>query len=237
MVKKKWERVKWFGLPSFRYLFLVLPNGQRVIIDYWCSFRLLHYIPFVSRYEKFDAYFIPSSSDISEWEHFLVSEYDMVWGAAKVSGTVFLSKILGGGVISAGIIGLFALVDKPLVSILKFLHVPPFVFIVFISLLFWWAINIIAKKSIKKKIPIDQFEFRKKIIGIKFKDFMMSITKVGYTIFIIFLLIIVGTNYSNPMIVGLILLTFLAFFLNGGILRTADVYIKYEEEKENEKRE
>jgi len=65
----------------------------------------------------------------------------------------------------------------------------------------------------------------------------MSITKVGYTIFIIFLLIIVGTNYSNPMIVGLILLTFLAFFLNGGILRTADVYIKYEEEKENEKRE
>jgi hypothetical protein len=237
MVDKKWIQVKWYGLPSIRYLFLILPSGQRVIVDHWSGFRPLQYIPFISKYQKFDAYFIPDDSDISDWESLLVSELDMVWGAAKTAGGNVLFKLLGGGTIAGVIIGSFELLEKPLATLLKFLHVPPFIFIVLFSFLLWWALNVWGKKSIKKRIPIEQFQFKEKIIRVKFKDWMMSITKYGYIIFIVFALSIAGTTYNNTIMIGLIILTFLAFFLNSGIPRTADLCIKYNEERENGKRE
>lgn len=102
MTKRKWISVKWAGLPSIRYFFLTLPNGQRIIVDNWSGFRILHYIPFIRKYQKFDAYFIPDDIDISDWEHLLVSEYDMVWGAAKVSGRIFVLRLVAGSLLVLG---------------------------------------------------------------------------------------------------------------------------------------
>lgn len=42
-------------------------------------------------------------------------------------------------------------------------------------------------------------------------------------------------DYSDEMIIGLIFLTWMAFFAYSGILRTADLYIIYNEEIENGK--
>lgn len=225
MVKKEWIQVKWFGLPSIRYLFLVLPSGQRVIVDHWSGFRLLHYFPFARKFQKYDAYFIPNSIDISDWEPLLVSEYDMIWRTAKIAGGNLIFKLLGGSAIGGIVIGLFELLENSLAELLKIFHIPPFIFILFFSFLMWSVVNVMGEKNIKKKIPLDQFEYKKKVINIQFKDFMMSATKYGYTIFIIFALIIVGTKFSSTMSIGMMILTFLAFLLNEGIVRTASLYI------------
>ncbi|MCT0080665.1 hypothetical protein [Lactococcus lactis] len=233
MVNKEWVRVKWQGLPSVRYFFLTLPNGQRVIVDHWSGFRPLLYIPFIRGTQKFDAYFIPENEDISEWENLLVSEIDMVWGAAKVAGGGFILKLLAGGVIGSIIIGLFMLLGSPLANMLKFLHIPPLIVIVICSFLLWWWANSIRTKTIKQ-IPFERFELKTKVIQIKFKDWLSSIAKLGYTSGVILFLLILGTNYDTPAVLILIPLVFLAFFVNGGILRTADVYINkknYEEIK------
>lgn len=235
MTKRKWISVKWAGLPSIRYFFLTLPNGQRVIVDNWSGFRILHYIPFIRKYQKFDAYFIPDDIDISDWEHLLVSEYDMVWDAAKVSGRIFVLRLVAGGTIGGVILGLFEMLGKPLINMLKFLHIPSFVFIIIFSFLLWWLTNYVSNVNIKKKIPIKRFDFQEKIIKIKFRDLLFSIGINIFVIGIIFFLVILRMDYSDEMIIGLIFLTWMAFFAYSGIIRTADLYITYNEEIENGK--
>lgn len=225
MVKKKWIRVKWAGLSSVRYFFLTLPDGQRIIVDHWSGFRFLHYIPFVRRTQKFNAYFIPVSEDISGWENILINENDMVWGAAKVAGGSFVLKLLAGGIISGGIIGLFKLLGKPIVNILKYFHIPSLIFIIIFSFSLWWLTNFISKQNIKKKIPMEKFQLEKEVIKVQFKDILVSIGIGIFIVGIIFFLLILGTKYDSNIIVTLIILTWLGFWGYDGILGTADLYI------------
>lgn len=235
MVNKKWVRIKWYGLPSIRYLFIVMPNGERAIIDHWSGINILNYIPFVRRRQRFNAYIIPKETDISDWEKYLISELDMVSATTKIVTGSFLLKILGGGVIGVGIIGLLNLGEKPLDMLLKFFHIPPSIFIVVLSFLLWIFSNFISKRSIQNKIPLKNFELKEKFIQLKFKDFIFS-TGIGlFVIGIIFLLLILGNNYNTNGVVVLTFLTFLGVFAYAGILRTADLYINYGKGKENER--
>lgn len=153
MVNKKWVRIKWYGLPSIRYLFIIMPNGERAIIDHWSGINILNYIPFVRRYQRFNAYIIPKETDISGWEKYLTSELDMVSVTTKIVTGSILLKLLGGGIIGGGIIVLLNLAENPLNMLLKFLHIPPSIFIVVLSLSLWLFSNFISKRNIQKKIP------------------------------------------------------------------------------------
>ena len=145
-------------------------------------------------------------------------------------------RILGGGVIGAGIIGLLNFGEKPLDTALKFFHISPSIFIIVLSFLLWTFSNLISKKNIQKKIPLINFELREKSIQLKFKDFIFS-TGIGlFAIGIIFLLLILGNNYNTKGVVVLTVLTWLSFFAYAGILRTADLYINYDTGENNERK-
>ncbi|WP_251712536.1 hypothetical protein [Lactococcus ileimucosae] len=225
MVKKKWVRIKWCGLPSIRYLFIVMPDGQRAIVDHWPGTNIFNYLPIVRKRRKFNVYLIPNEMDISEWEKYLTSELDMMSSATKALTGTFLARILGVGAVGTVMIGLLNLFEKPLDTTLKFFHIPPSIFIVISSFLMWVIANFISKQAIQKKIPLERFELRRKLIQLKFKDFIFSAGIGIFVIGIIFLLLALGNNYNTNGIVVLTILTWLGLFAYAGILRTADLYI------------
>ena len=53
MVNKKWVRLPWFGLTSTRYFYTVLPNQQRIIVDYGSGFPNLLGLPYINRKKKY----------------------------------------------------------------------------------------------------------------------------------------------------------------------------------------
>ncbi|GHU39028.1 hypothetical protein FACS1894192_11890 [Bacilli bacterium] len=235
MVKQKWTQVRWFGLPSIRYFFLVLPSGQRVIVDHWSGFRLLYNIPFIRKYQKFDAYFIPSSEDISDWENLLVSELDMVNRGAKIAAGNFFVKLLGGGAIIGAVFAVLIALGSPIVEMCEYLHIPLSLISILISFGILILSNIISKKNIEKKIPLKNFEFYEKKIQINFKDVFMIFAQWGLVIFSLFALLLLSQHYDADAFVYITFFTWFALLGYTGIIRTANLYVNYKW-MENEER-
>ena len=112
MVNKKWVRLPWFRLTSTRYFYTVLPNQQRIIVDYGSGFPNLLGLPYINRTKKYDIYLIPDDEDISSLDKYLVSEYSMVWRSVKISGGTLLAKVFGGGVLATVVLVGFQLLFK-----------------------------------------------------------------------------------------------------------------------------
>ncbi|GAB7391281.1 hypothetical protein [Lactococcus garvieae] len=225
MVKKNWIRIKWYGLPSFRYLFIVMPDGRRAIVDHWSGLNILHYIPIIRRRQKFNVYFIPNGEDISDWGKYLTSEMTMVSRTASVSTGIFFARLFGGGAIGAVTIALIKLLEKPLDTTLKFFHIAPSIFILFSAFSLWGITNFVSKKRIHHKIPLKNFELREKLIQLKFKDFIFN-SIIGSSLLILIVLILqLGNDYNTNVVVAFTVLTWLMLIAYTGIGRTADLYI------------
>ncbi|GHU39031.1 hypothetical protein FACS1894192_11900 [Bacilli bacterium] len=234
MTRIKWIRVKWAGLSSIRYFFLTLPDGKRIIVDHWYGLNFLFCIPFFKKTQKFNVYVIDKNEDISSWENLLKNQQEMISDGVKISSGILLARIFGSGVIASLFWGMLKLVDTPLTAVLEYLHIPYFLLILCFSFSFWIMINIFSKYNLQKKINLNNFKIEKKFIQLKFKDWLAFIAKNIVTWITIFLVLILGNTHSSETVIILTALLCLVFFVNDGIPRTADLYIKYTEEK-NEK--
>ncbi|WP_339011749.1 hypothetical protein VNN36_07695 [Lactococcus garvieae] len=202
-----------------------MPDGRRAIVDHWAGMNILNYIPFIRKRQKFNVYFIPEGTDISDWEKYLTSEMKMVARTATISSGIFFARLFGGGVIGAVAIGFLKLLEEPLETALRFFHISPSIFILFSAFSLWVLTNFVSQKRIHHKIPLKNFELRRNLVQLKSQDFIFNAT-IGSSLFILIVLILqLGNQYNTNIVVALTVLTWLMFFAYAGISRTSDLYI------------
>ena len=225
MVNKKWVRLPWFGLTSTRYFYTVLPNQQRIIVDYGSGFPNLLGLPYINRKKKYDIYLIPDDEDISSLDKYLVSEYSMVWRSVKISGGTLLAKVFGGGVLATVVLVGFQLFGNPILELSRIIHVSPGVFPILLGFGCWLSVKLIAKHNMKKRLDIDKFPLKAKAIQIRLKDWLSKIASICLTVFAIFFLMLFWNDHEGTSITIITILIWFAFLSNTTIMKTSDLYI------------
>jgi hypothetical protein len=235
MVKSDWVEVEWKMLKNVntRFVYLTLPTGEDVIVDYKPPFYGLLSFPKIHTWQKFDAYIVPQS-DLKKYENFFrdLDERKKYVSKNTMTGVhgVLFSRIFGPLLLTA-----LTVLLGPVLKILNASVVPPYLLLPAFILFFWIMINLAERDYLYKKIPLITYEKRKKYIRFKVKK-QLSLT-LASTMLVVFLIAgfpLFVKSYQAIFFIAII--GYLGILLTIGLIAPeAKIFVKLNEKNEGEK--